>query len=100
MFDMKMESDELKDFCTPKPMKPEYPYGLRITLGPSEIKKLGIMNMPKLDEDFLMMAKCCAVEVRKGENGDHYLSLQIEEMKLKSTKEEDEDRPEKVIYGS
>lgn len=99
MYNMKIESDELKDFCTPKPMKPEYPYGLKLHLGSSELKKLGMLNIPKLDEDFMMLAKCCVVEVRKGEDGEPSLCLQIEEMKLKSTKEES-DSAEKVIYGN
>lgn len=95
---MKLEGGEIKDFCTPKMSPPEYPYGLRVTLEDKELKKLGFLNPPKIDQDFLLSAKCCVVSINKSEGEKLCVSLQIEEMELKSAKEESDDSMEKVLY--
>lgn len=97
MNDMMMESSEVKDFCTPTQHKPEYPCGLRISLGPNELKKLGFMSIPEVGKEVNLICKAEVVEVRKKENDEgHHVELQIKEMEIKSEKKES---TEQLIYG-
>ena len=51
MPDLRLSEMEKKDFSTPStgPKAPKYPYGLKITLGPEELEKLGISELPQVD---------------------------------------------------
>lgn len=95
---MKHESNEMKDFCTPKTEVAEYPYGLRIHLTDKELKKLGVMKAPVIDQDFKLMGKACVVSISSNE-GEYSVSLQIEQLEIKEDKEE-KNSIEQTIYGS
>lgn len=105
MIDMKLSTEEKKDFCSPRPIDeaPKYPYGLRITLGPEELKKLGLQELPEVDTIKKLIADVKVVEVASDEKGEHRVSLQIIEMSLnKKEKEGDEPKElssEKLLYG-
>ena len=102
MADMCMTGEEQKDFCSPQPIAPQgpkYPYGLRITLGPTEIKKLNLQEMPEVDMLFKLAGKVKVVEVSSDEKGEHSLSLQIVDMDLGNDREESDSDASKVLYG-
>ena len=104
MIDMKYEEMELKEFTLPKPAAPKYPHGLRISLGPEELKKLGIQSTPKVEEKYMMDAKVEVVEVtaedEKGDESSYRVVLQIKELDLKSEdKKEESTSTTKVLYG-
>lgn len=87
MADMKMSVEERKDFSTPKSMQaPSYPYGLRISLGPEELEKLGVTEAPELDKEMEFSVRAMVVEVEKedveGEEKKFKVELQIKEMEL------------------
>lgn len=103
MPDMRLESDERRDFSTPKVDAPKYPYGLRIQLTPEEVEKLGMGEAPEVGKKMKIMGMVEIVEVSKDQSeesdSDKFgFAAQITEMYL-----EDEDREEKadhsVIYG-
>lgn len=102
MADMGMTGEEQKDFCSPQPVKPQgtkYPYGLRITLTPMELKKLNLQEMPEVDMLFKLAGKVKVVEVSTNDEGEHSLSLQIVDMDLGNEKEEKHLDASKVLYG-
>ena len=101
MKDMINSSEEIQSLCTPKQHKEEYPYGLRLSLTPKEIKKLGLMKAPGIEDEFLMLAKVCVVSVDVSNDtheNDYSMSLQIKEMELKS-KEKKQDDAVSTMYG-
>ena len=102
MRDMSMSVSEKKDFSTPESMKaPSYPYGLRISLGPDELAKLGIQDAPALEAEMVFKVKAFVAEVEKvdtdGDEKDFKIELQIKAM------EQIEDKKEKsaseALYG-
>jgi hypothetical protein len=95
-----MSVEEKKDFSTPKPQAPSYPYGLRISLGPDELEKLGIQDAPALDQEMVFKVKAFVAEVEKTESdGDERgfkIDLQIAEMEeVKKEKSASE-----ALYGA
>lgn len=93
-----MEMTELKKTVPPEgviyepsPDKSEYPPGLRLELDNDTLKKLGISELPKLGEKFLVMAKAevASANQHKNDDGKHqYLGLQLVEMCLHPDKPE------------
>ena len=102
MKDMIHGSEELKQLCTPKSYKPEYPGGLRLHLGPAELKKLGIKNAHELGEKFTIEAVAEVMSVNKEDQDKSdkgfNISLQIKKMDAKSEKDK-KPSSESIIYG-
>ncbi len=46
--------------------EPTYPYGLRICLEKEELKKLGITEMPSINQPFMIEGKCIVKSVSAG----------------------------------
>ena len=103
MPDLRLSEMEKKDFSTPSagPKAPKYPYGLKITLGPEELEKLGISELPQVDSfvDFEAKAQVVGVSVAESEGdvNEHRLELQITEIYMKDKKEEKS--TESALYG-
>jgi hypothetical protein len=67
-----------------QPHVPSYPYGLRLSLGEEELKKLGI-DMPNLDDTFLVIGVGKVKEVSEREYDDHthkHVEIQLEKLTL------------------
>ena len=101
MADMSMSAEEKKDFSTPSSMKaPSYPYGLKISLGPEELEKLGIQDAPELDAEMEFKIKAFVSEVRKndteGDEKEFSVELQIKEMEQKKS----EKSASEALYGA
>lgn len=84
MHDMRLTSEEKKDFSTPKSSAPKYPYGLTITLGPEELEKLGLKEAPAVDTELSFKVKTFVKEVGRdeleGDESEYRVQLQITEM--------------------
>ena len=80
-----------------EPSKPEYPYCLRLNLGPDEIKMLGMTELPKINSEMKLEAKVKVVGISTSEYGDR-LELQITDMALDMDKDE-ESSIENIMYG-
>lgn len=99
MPDMRLDEMEKKDFSTPSlgPKAPKYPMGLRITLGPAELKKLG-MKVPEVDSKVKFEATAEVVEVSvdesEGDVNKHSVTLQIVDLYL-----EKDESATKALYG-
>lgn len=65
----------------PKKEGPDYPYCLKLYLGPDEVKKLALSQMPALGSSLEMMAKVMVVGQRLDDN-NMTLELQITDMGL------------------
>jgi hypothetical protein len=106
MADMRLSAEEKKDFSTPSlaAEAPKYPHGLTIHLGPEELKKLGFLSAPKLDDVLMLLGRAVVSEVSK-DNGsedsgqlDFHVRLQITELEVKG-EEKQPNSPSKIIYG-
>ena len=107
MIDMKLEREPKKGetmlAADVESDRPEYPYGLRISLDSESLKKLGITEMPELDSEHKLVALVCVVSTSQyesqGSDEPHRsVELQIEKMTLTPAKEEDGD-PAQRLYG-
>lgn len=78
---------------------PEYPVGLRITLGEEEIKKLLMKEFPQVGEELQLNAEAKVIEVgedtEKGDQERRRLVLQITSLGLYADKKSDSDK----FYG-
>lgn len=98
---MKMSESEQKAYASPTLMggEPLYPWGLQITLDDEALKKLGIKDLPKLDEvlEIRCKAQVTGLHSRKegNEGDDSCVNLQITEMEIV---ERDQDTATK-LYG-
>ena len=105
MKNMRMNAEEKKDLYSPESViddKPEYPYGLTITLNQESIEKLGIdAKSLKIGQAFKVLAEAKIKEIREvKENGDvqeHSIELQICEMDM--AKEEEEKSADQFYQG-
>lgn len=97
MIDMKLDTKPRKDETMlggpVEADRPEYPYGLRISLDSEALKKLGITDMPALDSEHKLVALVCVVGTSQhesqGADGPHRsVELQIEQMALTPASEE------------
>jgi len=95
---MRLSELEKKDFSLPSPA-PKYPHGLRITLSPEEVEKLG-MKIPEVGSEIKFEAIAKVVEVStdemKGDEDKKRVSLQIMEMECDKEKKSDSE----VMYGA
>lgn len=80
-----------------KPKTEEYPYCLRMYLGDSEIKKLGLEELPELGSVVHLMAMAKVVATRDDGMGKT-MELQITDMSLGSNKKKKS--IEESLYGS
>lgn len=88
---MKISPEEMKmeRSMVSQPEMPEYPYGLRISLNDETMKKLGIKELPKIGEYFMIAAKACVCSVSQHESTEHqhrHMELQIEDMAVMQEK--------------
>jgi hypothetical protein len=105
MKNMRMNAEEKKDFHSAPSViddKPEYPYGLTITLSPESMEKLGIdAKSLKIGQAFKVLAEAKVKEIREvNENGDvqeHSIELQICEMEV--AKEEEQKSADQFYQG-
>jgi len=105
--DMSHTSEDIKNISTAEMSKPEYPYGLQITLSPKELEKLPVMKAPEVGKMFNILACAEVIEVSKAEKQDQSegfnVRLQIKELELKDKEKAEQDPKEKateqVIYG-
>lgn len=110
MADMSLSDDEKLDMATPIPMdeRPEYPYGLRISLTEAELTKLGIdVGEAQVGGYFLAHVYCCVTSISKNSTdaGDCCrLEAQIEQMAVDGDEEPAADAPAttgpKALYKS
>lgn len=80
-----------------KESEKEYPYCLRIYLGPEELKNLGINELPNLGVELDLLAKAKVVELRSDEKHGNTMTIQITDMAVKSS-EKKKDTAE-LLYG-
>ena len=82
--------------------KPNYPYGLRITLDPDTIKKLGLTEMPDVGSMMALMAQAEVIAVNKidapGDEEKYSVELQIQDLDVKG--ESKEKKASSMLYGS
>jgi hypothetical protein len=84
--------------------KPEYPYGLTISLDDQSLSNLGMNEMPEIGTIMTLEAKvivCSKSQYQNQDGPDNNLSLQITDMAL--TEDADEPKDERTaaqkIYG-
>lgn len=88
MVDMKMTAEQRKEYCGPcEPSmgRPEYPYGLSISLDDAGIGKLGLVALPAAGQEMILHARVTVTDVRQHqdqEGVDRGMSLQITKMAL------------------
>lgn len=107
MKDMSHSSEEIKNIATAEVAKPEYPYGLKINLGPKELEKLDIMKAPEVGAFFYIKGKVEVVSVEKDESQSSgeglRVCLQIKEMAMHDKDADKAEKPkgetEQVMYG-
>lgn len=76
----------------------DYPYGLRISLGAKELKKLGIPGLPDVGEKLCIDADVICVGVRQTSEEDVNVEFQITALIFCNPDEEKKDASE-TIYG-
>ena len=97
MTSMELDDEDSLDACCPMPMpcKPDYPYGLKITLTDKELEKLKIDHADAFVGGTFhghFMARITSVSADEGSDGKHSrLEAQIEDLSIESESEEDED---------
>jgi hypothetical protein len=101
--DLALSGEEKKDFSTPRlPKAPEYPHGLKIRLGPDELKKLGIEKPLQVDTKVEVIASGFVKEVAKEDEqpdiqGQGFeVCIQLTELSLHHDKKEN---TTKAFYG-
>lgn len=108
MKDMKLaarakEGETMLGADAAEPDRPEYPYGLRINLDNETLTKLGMTELPEIDQEFKITALACVVSVSQHDNKgsdkpDRSVDLQIEMMDLLRASEETKSAAER-LYG-
>ena len=76
---------------------PEYPYCLKLYLGPEELAKLGMTELPPLGSTIELMAKAMIVGQRLDDN-NKTMEIQITDMAL-GKGESDKKSPLEALYG-
>lgn len=81
------------------PMMDPYPYGLSITLGRDELRKLGITRLPSVGDDIPLetLAHVTAVEERTSADGGKRCEIRLE---LRKIAIDHDDSPEGVAKGA
>lgn len=99
LVDMELDDEDKLDFCAPMPCpRPDYPYGLRISLSEKELKKLGIAT-PQVGDYIDMRAFACVKSVSSdsSDGGETCrVELQIEKIAVENemTEMADEEKSE------
>lgn len=87
LVDMELDDEDKYDFCAPIPCaKPDYPYGLRISLSEKELKRLGL-PIPECGDmlDVRCFATVTSVSINEGSDGKSCrVELQIEKMAVEN----------------
>jgi len=102
MIDMRISEMEKKDAAETSVLNDSanYPYSLRIYLGPEEVKKLQLKN-PQIGQKMQLeaMVEIVAVsnENTKGDQDQISVTIQMQEMMFESP---DEEKAEEVMYGA
>lgn len=102
MKSMKMDEAEQKAYAAPSVMsgQPLYPWGLQITLDDEALKKLGLKELPKLDQVMAITCKAQVTSVSSRKDGDDEscdcLQLQITDMEVVDS---GKDSAAKKLYG-
>lgn len=87
LIDMSLSIQEKKEMAEPTAItdRPDFPYGLKIHLGPEEMKKLGL-DVPKVGETMGLVASVEVTDVSSNKGEDDVrqtsMSLQITGMRL------------------
>ena len=89
MTNLKLSTSELSagTILGDVPETPEYPYGLTITLNQEVLNRLG-MDLPKVGATVSFTAQSEVVGTSKDEQGRHELRLQITDIELHNTRDE------------
>ena len=95
LIDLELDDEDKLDAVMPivMPSKPDYPYGLRITLTHKELEKLGL-ELPDVGDviDLRAFATVTNVWCSSGDGGDCCrVELQIEKIAVENEMTEDED---------
>lgn len=102
MIDMKISEMEKKDMSETSVLNDtsNYPYSLRIYLGPEEVSKLQLKN-PQIGQKMQLEAMVEVVAVssenNKGDENKLSVTIQIKEMMFESAEEE---KAEEKLYGA
>ncbi len=102
MIDMKISEIEKKDMAETSVLNDSanYPYSLRIYLGPEEVSKLQLKN-PQIGQKMQLEAMVEVVAVSsentKGDESKVSVTIQIKEMMFESP---DEEKAEEKLYGA
>lgn len=92
---MELDDEDKLDSSGPIPMpsKPDYPYGLRISLTHRELEKLGLEADCEVGDMIDIRCFATVTSVSKSEDGDGQrccVELQIEKMAVENEMEEEE----------
>lgn len=80
LVDMELDDEDKYDFCAPMPCaKPDYPYGLRITLDEKQLKKLGL-PYPEIGDmiDMRAFGEVTSCSIEKVDGGDERCRVEIQ----------------------
>ena len=99
---MKMSDEESKEYDgSVVASKPEYPYGLQITLNDDAIDKLGLPALPQVGSTMIITARVevCSVSQyeRQDQDKERSVSLQITDMALGP--DQKPSNPGEKLYG-
>jgi hypothetical protein len=101
---MKLSREEAKDLATVGPSEiqgPRYPYGLTVSLDNDSLEKLGISQLPDVNETYTLVAQVRVTSVSANESDygkSRSVGLQITDMALEDGKLGE--RAAKALYGA
>jgi len=102
--DMSISPEEKRDEAQPSVVSdsPRYPYGLKIHFDEKSFKKLGLSEVPKVGDKYMILAyaEVCDMHQNKKEGDEMHLSMgmQLTEVEVKK-KEKESKTTEQQLYG-
>lgn len=102
MVDMELDDEDIGDMAAPMalPEQPRYPYGLRISLNKSDLKKLGLDSGEAFVGGYVhghFIGCITSVSINETEHCDDCrVEVQIEQMAIESEDEENEEMEAKM----
>lgn len=91
---LELDDEEKMDFCSPIPCeRPDFPYGLRISLTENELEKLGLEADCDVGDmiDIRCFGTVTSVSLNDGEGGKSCrIEIQIEKMAVENEMNEEE----------